>query len=196
MSANDGSDPIDDQLLNDTLGLDACDACPALVDCRSQIVDGVGPVDADIVLVGEAPGANEDEHGVPFTGRSGDILDETLDAVGLDREEIRITNCVRCRPPENRDPHVAELDNCSPYLFEELHRTEPDVVVPLGRIPTEQLLGDRMTESVTTLAGDQFTEDEYEILVSVHPAATIYNRSLRPTFEETFETVAQISSSG
>lgn len=184
MSENDA------QTLSDDLGVSDCKQCPALCESRSRIVDGVGPTDAEIVLVGEAPGATEDESGEPFTGRSGDILDEALTNAGLARSDIRITNCVRCRPPDNRDPHVAELDHCTPYLFEELQRIAPRVVVPLGRIPTEVLLGDRMTESVTTLAGDQFADEPYDIIVSVHPAATIYNRDLRPVFMETFETIA------
>lgn len=181
----------DGTCLSDELGVTECTKCSNLCASRSRIVNGVGPTDTELVLVGEAPGASEDETGEPFTGRSGDILDEALANAGLPRTDIRITNCVRCRPPDNRDPHVAELEKCTPYLFEELQRIAPRVVVPLGRVPTEVLLGDRMDESVTELAGTCFSDDPYDIIVSVHPAATIYNRGLRPTFMDTFETVAR-----
>jgi DNA polymerase len=144
--------------------------------------------------VGEAPGANEDETGEPFVGRSGDILNEALNAAGLAREDVRITNCVRCRPPENRDPHVAELANCAPYLDAELDRIDPTVVIPLGRIPVKRLLGDigKVSEQAGTV--HERTGDGWEgtVVVSVHPAATLYNRSLRPVFDETFESVGKL----
>ncbi len=186
--------PPEDYQLTEQLSVDSCTSCSSLCESRSQIVNGVGPRGTDIVLVGEAPGATEDDTGKPFTGRSGDILNEALERAGLDREEIRITNCVRCRPPDNRDPHVSELENCSAYLFEELQRIAPRVVVPLGRVPTNQVLGERMDGTVTELVGDQFSLAPYEVVVSVHPAATIYNRDLRPTFNKTFEIVADVAS--
>lgn len=183
-----------DHQLTDNLAVSECSECPRLVDCRSRIVNGVGPVDADVVLIGEAPGANEDEGGEPFVGRSGSILDEALAENNLSRDDIRITNCVRCRPPENRDPRVGELENCRPHLIEELARIDPEVVVTLGRVPTEQLLGD--VGKVSDAAGNWYTTSlngtEYDVLVSVHPAATLYNRSLRPRFDETFETLAGV----
>lgn len=181
--------------LDSTLDVTDCTDCPNLCDSRSRIVNGVGPTDADVVLVGEAPGANEDETGEPFVGRSGDILDEALTTAGLSREDIRITNCVRCRPPENRDPHVAELEACSSYLEEELIRVDPTVVVPLGRIPVKQLLGDvgKISESAGETRQRDVTGWSGTVVISVHPAATLYNRSLRPTFNETFETVATLA---
>lgn len=169
-----------------------CERCPNLVECRSRIVNGVGPADADVVLVGEAPGAQEDETGEPFVGRSGSILNEALDEAGLERSDIRIMNCVRCRPPDNRDPHVAEREHCRAHLKHELEAVDPAVVVPLGRIPVEELVGD--IGKVTDVAGESLSAEVGDwagvVVASVHPAATIYNRSLRPTFNETFQTVA------
>ncbi len=104
------------------------------------IVNGVGPADADLLFVGEAPGANEDEQGEPFVGRSGDVLDAGLRDAGLDRGDVRITNCVRCRPPDNRDPRNGELANCRDYLETEIDRVDPEVVVTLGKVPAEHLL--------------------------------------------------------
>ena len=112
-----------------------CQRCEALCESRSQIVNGVGPADAKLLFVGEAPGANEDERGEPFVGRSGDVLDETLHDVGLDRDDVRITNCVRCRPPENRDPHGQELANCRRYLETEIERVDPEPSSRSGRSP-------------------------------------------------------------
>lgn len=167
-----------------------CTRCPNLVACRSQIVNGVGPLDAEIVLVGEAPGKNEDETGEPFVGRSGSVLDDALESSGFDRSDVRITNCVRCRPPNNRDPHVAELENCSDHLERELEYIAPRVVIPLGRIPSEQVISEEF-ESISQAVGDVFeTEygsEETVAIASVHPAATLYNRDLRPDFERVFE---------
>src|SRR6056297_1460256 len=112
----------------------ACERCPALVESRSRIVNGVGPDDAALLFVGEAPGAQEDEQGEPFVGRSGSVLDDALRDNGLSRADVRITNCVRCRPPENRDPRTEELANCRGYLEAEIERIDPDVVVTLGKV--------------------------------------------------------------
>jgi Uracil-DNA glycosylase len=111
--------------MDDGLEISQCEQCPALVESRSQIVNGVGPTDPDLVFVGEGPGETEDQRGEPFVGRSGDVLNEALQAVELGREDVRITNCVRCRPPDNRDPSAGELSNCSGYLETELDRLGP-----------------------------------------------------------------------
>ncbi|WP_313691966.1 uracil-DNA glycosylase [Halorarum halobium] len=184
--------------LDDDLRVTGCERCPALVDSRSRIVNGVGPTDADLVFVGEAPGANEDEQGEPFVGRSGTVLDDALRDAGLARADVRITNCVRCRPPENRDPHREELDNCRGYLAEELDRLDPELVVTLGKVPSEHLL-DRSV-AVTSEAGEVFDarvgETAIRLLVSVHPAATLYDRSQEETFEETILQAAELAGVG
>jgi DNA polymerase len=182
----------------DGLTVTACERCPALVDSRSRIVNGVGPADADLLFLGEAPGANEDEQGEPFVGRSGDVLDEGLREVGLDRADVRITNCVRCRPPENRDPHVEELANCRPYLDAELAAVDPQLVVTLGKVPAEHLL-DRDV-AVTSEAGDVYEYDSGEgthrVMVSVHPAATLYDPSQRETLSTTLQKAAEYAGDG
>src|SRR6056297_3081402 len=124
----------------DGLCVQDCQRCPDLVDSRSRIVNGVGPPDADLLFVGEGPGENEDQQGEPFVGRSGSVLDEALGEAGVLREEVRITNCVRCRPPGNRDPTTEELANCRGYLDSEIAAVEPSVVVTLGKVPSEHLL--------------------------------------------------------
>jgi len=181
-----------------TLSVEGCRRCLELVDSRSQIVDGVGPQDADLLFVGEAPGATEDERGEPFVGRSGDVLDEGLREAGLARTDVRITNCVRCRPPENRDPKADEREHCRGYLDREIAAVDPEVIVTLGKVPAEHLL-DRSV-AVTNEAGDI---DEYridgtgwQVLVSVHPAATLYDRSQRETFDATMRKAAEFAGDG
>ena len=175
-----------------------CTRCPDLAECRSRIVNGVGPADADLLFVGEGPGANEDDQGEPFVGRSGTVLDDALRAAGLARADVRITNCVRCRPPENRDPRAEELANCREYLEREIDAVDPTVIVTLGKVPSEHLLGRDV--GVTGEAGDTFdTEIAGEprtVMVSVHPAATLYDRSQEDTFEETIQRAADLTGAG
>jgi DNA polymerase len=172
-----------------------CERCPVLVESRSRIVNGVGPEDAALVFVGEGPGQQEDERGEPFVGRSGDVLDEALRDNGLARADVRITNCVRCRPPENRDPHTDELENCREFLDRELSAVDPDLIVTLGKVPSEHLL-DRPV-SVTEEAGDvvdaRIGGEARRVLVSVHPAATLYDRSQRDTFADAIATAADLA---
>jgi len=180
------------------LEVTACERCEELVDSRSQIVNGVGPDDADLLFVGEAPGATEDEEGEPFVGRSGDVLDEALRDAGLDRSDVRITNCVRCRPPDNRDPTDAELANCRGYLEREIDLVDPAVVVTLGKVPAEHLL--ERSVAVTNEAGDvteaRLGETPRSVLVCVHPAASLYDPSQRETFERAIERAADFTDGG
>jgi len=182
----------------DGLAVTACERCPELVDCRSRIVDGAGPADAALLFVGEAPGANEDEQGEPFVGRSGDVLDRALRDAGLDRADVRITNCVRCRPPDNRDPTGAELGNCREYLEREIDRVDPAVVVTMGKVPAEHLL--ERDVAVTNEAGDVREADlagaPRRVLVCVHPAASLYDPSQRETFERTVAKAADFAGGG
>jgi DNA polymerase len=176
----------------------SCARCPRLVESRSRIVNGVGPGDAELVFVGEGPGANEDEAGEPFVGRSGSVLDDALQDAGIARTDVRITNCVRCRPPENRDPHTDELQNCRGHLERELDHVDPELIVTLGKVPSEHLLG--RSVAVTTEAGDvvdvRLGERSYRAVISVHPAATLYDGSQRETFVETIGRAADIAGVG
>jgi DNA polymerase len=175
-----------------------CTKCPELVESRSQIVDGTGPADAELVFVGEAPGASEDEQGEPFVGRSGAVLDEALRDNGLARADVRITNCVRCRPPENRDPTTTELENCKGYLAAELEALDPTVDDTLGKVPSEHLLGRdvAVTNEAGTVTEATVGGSTYPVLVSVHPAATLYDRSQVDVFERTIEKAAELAGDG
>lgn len=171
-----------------------CRRCPKLVEGRSQIVNGVGPGDAQLLVVGEAPGGDEDRRGEPFVGRSGQVLTEKLADVGIDRSTVRITNCVRCRPPENRDPHVEELENCRTWLEREIALVEPSIVLAVGKVPAEHLLN--RSVAVTKEAGsiEEVTigETVHSIVICVHPAAMLYDRSQEETLERTLETTAHL----
>jgi DNA polymerase len=188
----------DQPSLDEHLAVGTCERCPALVASRTQIVEGVGPVDADLLFVGEGPGASEDEQGEPFVGRSGDVLDEALRDAGLARADVRITNCVRCRPPDNRDPTAEELTNCRGYLEAEVDRLDPTLVVTLGKVPSEHLL-DRSV-AITAESGDvedvRIAGASRRVLLSVHPAATLYDRSQRAGFFETIAMAAELSGLG
>lgn len=164
-----------------------CEKCPKLVENRNQIVNGVGPADADILFVGEAPGENEDKNGEPFVGRSGEKLDDALEQAGTSREDVRITNIVRCRPPENRDPTKQERENCHEFLISEIIAIDPEVIIPIGKIPSEELVDESV--AITKQAGEQKTIEvgnvDYPVILCPHPAAMFYNRDLEPVFYDT-----------
>lgn len=177
--------------------VDACERCDALVESRSRIVNGVGDPKLGVVFVGEAPGADEDEHGEPFVGRSGDVLTEKLNALGVSRDEVRITNSVRCRPPDNRDPHVAELESCRPYLTAEIDSLDPDVVCTLGRVPTTNLVDG--VGAMRDVVGDELRVEvgatERLVVPCYHPAAMLYDRSKEGVIDETLASVVEIARS-
>lgn len=180
---------------HDSLEVTACDRCPKLVECRSRIVNGTGPTNADVVLIGEAPGESEDEQGIPFVGQSGTLLTKTLGEHGLPREAVRITNTVRCRPPNNRDPTQEEQLNCREHLETELEGIDPDVIVTLGKVPSETILDQEI--AVTDVAGETYTKHlggkDRTVLVSVHPAATMYDPSQKTAFNTTIELAAALA---
>ncbi|PSQ19518.1 uracil-DNA glycosylase [Halobacteriales archaeon QS_8_65_32] len=181
----------------DTEGIDVvdCTRCPELTESRSQIVNGTGTPDAAVVFVGEAPGGDEDREGEPFVGRSGGVLDEKLAERNLDREGVRITNCVRCRPPENRDPKTEELANCRDFLDHEIRDIDPALIVTLGKVPSEHLL-DRSV-AVTNESGDvaetRIDDRSYRVLICVHPAATFYDNSQEATLDSALDTAAELA---
>jgi DNA polymerase len=178
----------------ETVAVESCTRCSALAESRSRIVNGVGPLDADLLFVGEAPGEQEDAAGEPFVGRSGGILDEVLAETGLSRDAVRITNCVKCRPPENRDPTVTELENCRGYLEREIAAVDPEAIVTLGKVPSEHLLDRSVAVTKEAGAVDSVEIDgrSHRVLICVHPAASLYDRSQRDTFEEAIETAAEM----
>ena len=122
-----------------------CVRCP-LHESRTNVVFGAGDADADLMFVGEAPGANEDREGLPFVGQAGKLLDKLLAEIGLQRSEVFIANVLKCRPPGNRDPQPAEIEECSGYLRAQVELIEPLVICTLGNFSTKLLRGDDLGE--------------------------------------------------
>ncbi len=153
---------------------------------------GVGDVGARLMLVGEAPGKNEDLQGEPFVGAAGKLLDELLDGIGIARQEVYIANVLKCRPPGNRDPRPDEIDACKGYLREQIRMIDPDVVMTLGNFATKLLL--RTETGITRLRGQRFDWWMGITLVpTFHPAAALRGRpQVRLDMEQDFQTVREV----
>ena len=140
---------------------------------RKNFVFGVGNPKADIMFVGEAPGQDEDEKGIPFVGRAGKLLDKMLGAIGLSRNDVFIANVLKCRPPQNRDPLPDEIMHCEPYLKKQLELIEPKVLVALGRIAGQVLL--KRNDSLSILRQETLLYEKTPLIVTYHPAALLRN---------------------
>jgi uracil-DNA glycosylase family 4 len=166
----------------------ACTRCP-LHETRTKAVFGAGDADADVMFVGEAPGAEEDRQGLPFVGRAGQLLNELLDGIGMSREDVFIANVLKSRPPGNRDPLPLEIEACRPYLFEQVRLIEPKVVCTLGNFATRLLSGNpagitrvRGTPQVHELGGRTVF-----LLPLFHPAAALRTPAVKETLRSDFE---------
>lgn len=151
-----------------------CQACQ-LHCTRTQTVFGVGNHNANLLLIGEAPGAQEDLKGEPFVGRAGQLLDNILSAIGFSREQIYIANILKCRPPSNRDPAPDEVNQCTPFLLQQIELLQPKLIVSLGRISAHYLLN--TTTSIAQLRGRVFNygAQQTPLLVTYHPAYLLRN---------------------
>jgi uracil-DNA glycosylase len=154
---------------------------------RTKAVPGVGPATARIMIVGEAPGQNEDQQGEPFVGAAGKLLDQLLKGIGLSRADVFITNILKCRPPGNRDPLPAEVQACSPYLTEQQRLIQPEVVLLLGRHALARLLPGY--DSISRLHGKVVVKDGVTYIPIYHPAAALYNSFLMGPLEQDFKAV-------
>lgn len=135
---------------------------------RQTIVFGVGAPDADLMFVGEAPGADEDKQGEPFVGRAGQLLTKIIEAIDLQRQDVYIANLIKCRPPGNRNPEPDEMDQCEPYLLRQIDAIRPKVIVALGKFAAQSLL--RSTEPITRLRGREFPYRDAILVPTYHPA--------------------------
>ncbi len=171
----------------------ACTKCEELVEYRTQAVPGVGPADARVVFIGEAPGRWEDEKGEPFVGDAGAYLTELLERIGLDRSQVFITNVVKCRPPDNRNPRAAEMDACAPYLERQLALIKPDLVVLLGRVALERFFpGEKITEAAAVPRRKAVGGREVTFLPMLHPAFGIRRQDLKPEIERQFWAIREV----
>ncbi len=166
----------------------ACARCAELAATRKTVVFGAGNADAELMFVGEAPGASEDEQGVPFVGRAGKLLSTLLGEIGMERGDVFIANTLKCRPPGNRDPQPIEIENCQEYLLRQVELIQPTVICTLGNFSTKLLRGD--PTGITRLHGQP------EVLVLgrravrlypiYHPAAALYTPRMLETLREDF----------
>ncbi|MFP4401695.1 MAG: uracil-DNA glycosylase [Candidatus Nanoarchaeia archaeon] len=163
----------------------------------TQIVFGKGTVSADIFFIGEAPGAKEDEQGVPFIGRAGQELDKMLHIIGLTLDDCYIANVLKFRPPKNRDPKREEIEYHLPYLLEQIQIIKPKILVPLGNYATKLVLSNFDPHNMKSIEGmakmhgrlfsTEFLEMKFQVFPIYHPSAMMYNGSLRQVFEEDFK---------
>ena len=150
---------------------------------RTKFVFGVGNPKADLLVIGEAPGADEDKQGEPFVGRAGQLLNKILEAVNFKREEVYIANILKCRPPENRRPHPDEVEQCEPYLWKQIELIKPKFILCLGLTAAQTLL--KTEESLTNLRASIHNYHGVPTFVTYHPAALLRNPNWkRPTWED------------
>jgi DNA polymerase len=167
-----------------------CTACP-LHQTRTTVVFGAGNADADLMFIGEGPGASEDKQGVPFVGRAGKLLDTLLQEIGLERASVFIANVVKCRPPGNRDPHPEEIESCHPFLRAQVELIEPKVICTLGNFSTKLLRGD--PTGISRLHGQDEVRTigvrTIRLLPLFHPAAALYTPSSLQTLRDDFSRI-------
>src|SRR4051812_3199032 len=167
-----------------------CDTheCP-LKDVRTKVVFGAGNANADLMFVGEAPGATEDQQGLPFVGRAGQLLNVMLEHIGLQRSDVFITNVICCRPPANRDPSPTEIEACKPYLYKKIDLIEPKVICTLGNFATKLLTGN--PTGITRVHGQAQQREVGGRVVQLfplfHPAAALRTEAVKKLLREDFE---------
>jgi uracil-DNA glycosylase len=170
-----------------------CTKCP-LSQTRTNVVFGAGNSNADLMFVGEAPGAEEDRQGLPFVGRAGGLLTELLAGIGLRREDVFIANVLKCRPPGNRDPQPIEIETCQPYLQRQVELIEPQVVATLGNFATKLLTGNRA--GITRVRGAPQVHElggrKVFVMPLLHPAAALRTPSLVDTLREDFAKLPEL----
>jgi len=175
----------------DILNCDKCSLRKLREDNNYFPVIGQGSHNAEIIFIGEAPGLNEAKTGVPFCGASGRILDELLEDIGIKRKDVYVTNILKDRPPNNRDPKADEIEACIPYLKKQIKIIKPKVICTLGRYSMEVImqqfgLTDKL-DSISKIHGQVFDYDEIKIIPLYHPAVAVYNANMKETLKTDFQ---------
>jgi uracil-DNA glycosylase family 4 len=166
-------------------GCTSCELCRT----RTNAVPGEGPPDADILFVGEAPGFNEDQQGRPFVGAAGRYLEQLIASIGLTREQVFITNVVKCRPPDNRDPFPGEIEACRAHLQRQIELIRPKVVVSLGRYSLAWFFP---RDTISKVHGQAKVKDGVYFMPMYHPAAALHAGNMRKTIEEDFRKIPKV----
>jgi uracil-DNA glycosylase family 4 len=175
-----------------------CVRCPELATTRKTVVFGAGNADAELMFVGEAPGASEDEQGLPFVGRAGKLLDQLLGEIGMARKDVFVANTIKCRPPGNRDPLPVEIENCQEYLMRQVELIQPSVICTLGNFSTKLLRGD--PTGITRLHGQPevitLGRRAVRLYPIYHPAAALYTPRMLETLREDFARLPELLAMG
>jgi DNA polymerase len=169
-----------------------CQRCKLHTLGRRQVVFGVGNPTADLMFVGEAPGADEDLQGEPFVGRAGQLLTKIIEAIGLKRSDVYIANVIKCRPPGNRNPEPDEVDRCEPFLFRQIDMIRPKVIVALGKFAAQSLL--KTNDPITRLRGREYRFRSATLMPTFHPAYLLRNPSSKREVWEDMKRVRAILS--
>jgi len=174
-----------------------CVRCP-LHESRTTVVFGAGNADAELMFVGEAPGAHEDKQGLPFVGQAGKLLDKLLSEIGMDRRDVFVANVIKCRPPGNRDPHPGEIESCQSYLWRQVELIEPAVIATLGNFSTKLLRGD--TTGISRLHGTPEVRmvgaRAVRLYPLFHPAAALYTPRMLETLRADFQRLPEVLALG
>jgi uracil-DNA glycosylase len=175
-----------------------CVRCSELAATRKTVVFGAGNANADLMFIGEAPGASEDEQGIPFVGRAGKLLEKLLQEIGMARSEVFICNTLKCRPPGNRDPHPVEITNCRDYLYRQVELIQPNVICTLGNFSTKLIRGD--PAGITRVHGQPevitLGRRAVRIYPIFHPAAALYTPRMLETLREDFTRLPELLAMG
>ena len=171
-----------------------CTRCKLHTLGRKQIVFGVGNPNADLMFVGEAPGADEDVQGEPFVGRAGQLLTKIIEAIDLKREDVYIANLIKCRPPDNRNPEPDEAEQCEPFLFQQIDSIKPKVIVALGKFAAQALL--KTTEPISKIRGREFTYRDAVLMPTYHPAYLLRTPSAKREVWEDMKRVRELLREG
>jgi uracil-DNA glycosylase len=169
-----------------------CTRCKLHALGRRQIVFGVGNPDAELMFVGEAPGADEDVQGIPFVGRAGQLLTRIIEAINLTRDDVYIANVIKCRPPQNRNPEPDEVETCEPFLFQQIDIIKPKVIVALGKFAAQGLL--RTLDPISRLRGRVFEYRGARLIPTFHPAYLLRNPSSKREVWEDMKLVRSLLS--
>jgi len=170
-----------------------CTRCKLHTLGRTQVVFGVGNPEADLMFVGEAPGADEDEQGIPFIGRAGQLLTKIIEAIDLKRDDVYIANIIKCRPPQNRNPDPDEVATCEPFLFRQIDVIKPKVIVALGKYAAQTLL--RVDTPISRLRGRVFDYRGAQLIPTFHPAYLLRNPSSKREVWEDMKLVKRLLTS-
>ena len=167
-----------------------CPRCKLHTLGRRQVVFGVGNPNADLMFVGEAPGADEDVQGEPFVGRAGQLLTKIIEAIDMKREDVYIANVIKCRPPQNRNPEPDEVEQCEPFLFRQIETIKPKVIVALGKFAAQSLL--KTSEPITRIRGREYKYRDAILMPTYHPAYLLRNPSSKREVWEDMKRVRAI----